>query len=104
MLLFVVLVVAGFIGILYYGRRYKSIGTTVGVCVEVKTEFSDFSGMRDMQDKDPRSYRPYIKYTWQGREYIAESFFSYGTAKYFPGDTVTVAVNDKDKSIVKILN
>lgn len=106
MAIFIILVIAGFAALLLFGRYYKSAGTAEGVCTEVKTEFGEKRSSaysHQMHGVDNRMYRPYVKYTWEGREYVSKSFAAYSTAKYFPGDRVLVAVHDGDKDIVKIL-
>lgn len=86
--------------------RYKAIGQAEGVCVEVKTEYGDPGSTpykRQMRGRDSRMYRPYIKYSWEGREYVAKSFGAYSQAKIFPGDRVRVLVNGEGKELVKIV-
>ena len=102
----IILVVLGFF-IFINKNAYKSIGKTVGLCVEVKTELTD-SYYNDSTDNavsgsDRRMYRPYIKYEWQGKEYIAKSFSAYSQANIFPKDEVEIEVNDENKEIVKII-
>ncbi len=58
---------------------------------------------RQLRGRDSRMYRPYIRYSWEGREYVARSVAAYGRAKIFPGDRVRVLVNDEDRELVKII-
>lgn len=86
--------------------RYPTVGQAEGVCVEVRTEYGRTdtgSGSRQMRGCDSRMYRPYVKYVWEGREYVAKSVCAYSQAKIFPGDRVRVLVNGGDKGLVKIV-
>lgn len=106
-----IIIALAFVGTVFYiiivkGTSYKSIGKTMGICVEVKVELDDNDGSpynEQMRGMDNRMYRPYIQYQWEGKEYIAKSFAAYGQAKIFPGDKVQILVNASDKNIVKIV-
>lgn len=104
LLLAFVIIVLGFIFI--KGNSFKCEGRTEGVCTEVKTEITQNDGSpynEQLRGTDNRMYRPYIKYVWHGREYMAKSFRAYSQSKIFPGDTVQIMVSASDKTIVKIL-
>lgn len=106
-----ILIALAFVATVFYivfvkGNSYKSIGKTMGICVEVKVEYDDNDGSpynEQMRGMDNRMYRPYIQYQWEGKEYIAESYVAYGQAKFFPGDKIQILVNESDKNIVKII-
>lgn len=96
--------VVGFIVV--QANHFKAEGQTVGICVEVKTEVEKDDGSpynEQLRGMDSRMYRPYIKYTWNGTEYLAKSYAAYSNAKIFPGDRVNIQVSRSDKSVVKII-
>lgn len=103
----VLLVIAAVLAFIYMKWiRYRAVGQTEGVCVEVKTECEASNGSpynRQLRGRDSRMYRPYIRYSWEGREYVARSVAAYGRAKIFPGDRVRVLVNDEDRELVKVI-
>lgn len=103
----ILLFIAGILAVIYMKWiRYRAIGQAEGICVEVKTEYGDSGSTpynRQMRGRDSRMYRPYIKYSWEGREYVARSIAAYGQAKIFPGDRVRILVNGEDKEMVKIV-
>lgn len=58
-----------------------------------------------MRGTDNRKYRIYIRYEWDGDQYLAKSYRAYSTAKFFPGDTVSIWVNKDDKKkLIKFHN
>lgn len=85
--------------------RFRGIGVTEGICKEVKVELCHEDSLHNeqMRGTDSRMYRPYIEYTWQGKQYIAKSYRAYSVAKFFPGDKVLIQVSENDKNIVKIV-
>lgn len=105
--LFTVLVIAAVLAVIYMKWiRFRSVGQAEGICVEVKTECEASSGSpynRQLRGRDSRMYRPYIRYSWEGREYVARSVAAYSQAKIFPGDRVRVLVSAEDKELVKIV-
>lgn len=100
-----------FIGIVFgfiflKGNAFKSEGQTQGICVEVKVEFNNNDGSpynEQLRGSNSRMYRPYIRYNWQGKEYVAKSFRAYSQAKVFPGDKLEIMVSVSDKEVVKIV-
>lgn len=106
-ILIILLVIAGACAFLYFkGMRFKAVGKTVGTCAEVRVETDIPNGSpynQQLRGRDSRMYRPYIRYEWEGREYIAKSFASYAQAKIFPGDKVNILVNADNKELVKII-
>lgn len=107
MLILIVVLILIIAFIVYNKRQFKSIGNTKGICVEVKNELTDpyYSDSSDnaVRGGDRRMYRPYIKYEWQGIEYVAKSYKAYSKADIFPKDEVEIEVNDLNKEVVKIV-
>lgn len=106
-IIFLILICMGFAFVLLKLSRpsSKKVGKTTGVCVEVKLELVQNRGTpynRQLRGMDSRSYRPYVKYTWEQKEYIARSFQAYSRALFFPGDKVNIYVYE-DKSVIKII-
>ncbi len=103
----IILLIAGVCFVIYKkGIQYKAIGKTEWVCVEVRTETDTPTGSprnQQLRGRDARMYRPYIRYQWEGQEYIAKSFAAYSQAGIFPGDRVEVLVNAENKELVKIV-
>ena len=106
--LLIVVVFIAVIGIKISSKdKFKSMGKTIGVCKEVRVEYSPKDGSpynEQMRGMDERMYRPYIEYKWKGNTYIAKSYRAYSVSRIFPGDQVSVLVNECDKNIVKIVS
>jgi len=52
-------------------------GRTEGICKEVKVEFTRDNGSpynEQLRGMDSRMYRPYIEYSWKGRQYLAKAY------------------------------
>lgn len=93
--------------VIYHILKYKNIDETTGICVDVKVELlkqreSPFNYR--LRGMDNRMYRYYIKYTYEGVEYIAKSYRSYQVPKVMVNDRVRVFINKDDKYIVDIIN
>lgn len=48
-------------------------------------------------------YRPFIRYNWQGEEYVAESLAAYSVCDMIVGDEVEILVNDVNRESVVIV-
>lgn len=102
MWIFIILIIGVLAGLLIWGSYFPSIGRTEGIVSRVEVEIDENHGRRG-HHTDPRSYRVYIKYEWEGRRYEAKSFAAYSMAKYFPGNDVKILIHKTDKGIVKII-
>lgn len=101
-LLFFVLLIGCFAGLLIWGTYFPTEGRTHGIVERVETETDPCHG-RKGHHSDPGSYRVYVRYKWHGVSYLAKSFKAYGTAEHFPGDQVVILVHKKDKLMVNII-
>lgn len=101
------LIVILFVVFMVWGSRpmYKVTAKTEGVVEEVRVETDrrvHTSGAAAW-GANRRAYRPYIRYDYEGRSYVGRSEQAFGRAKFFPGDKVTVGVNDVNRESVRIL-
>lgn len=104
-MIFIIIVLAVFAAALIYGSSFPSIGRAEGVIWQVETELhNDTEAYRhDRMRIDPRMYRYYVKYYYEGNEYVAKSWRAYQAPKYFPGDKVTVRISLKSMTLVDIV-
>lgn len=90
-----------------WGSRplYRVTARTEGIIEEVRLETDrrvHTSGAAAW-GANRKSYRPYIRYSYEGRSYVARSEQAFARARFFPGDRVTVGVNDVNRESVRIL-
>lgn len=106
-ILIMLLAIIGFFLFVFSKRTaYKTTGRTTGVCVDIKTEDGpDGSNphVNQMVGASEVMYRPYIRYVWQGSEYIAKSLSAYSVKNINIGDEVEILVNDVNRESVIII-
>lgn len=106
-ILIIFLVIIGFFLFVFSKRTaYKTTGKTKGVCIDIKTEEGPDGANphnKQMMGASKIMYRPYIRYSWQGKEYIAKSLSAYSIKKVDIGDEVEVLVNDVNRESVIIV-
>lgn len=96
-----------FAALVVWGSRpkYRVVAKTEGIVEEVRVEKDrsiHTSGAANW-GANRRSYRPYVRYGYEGKTYLGRSEQAFGRAKYAPGDRVLVGVNDVDRESVRIL-
>ena len=101
------LIIILFAAFVIWGSRpmYKVMAKTEGIVEEVRVETDrkvHTSGAASW-GANRKSYRPYIRYSYEGRSYVGRSEQAFGRAIFFPGDKVTVGVNDVNRESVRIL-
>ena len=105
-MLILFLFIIGFFAFVFSKRTaYKTTGRTTGVIVEIKREKGpDGSSPYSNQMMTGSSmYRPFIRYNWQGEEYVAESLAAYSVCEMIVGDEVEILVNDVNRESVVIV-
>lgn len=75
----------------------KTLGVTTGIVTEVKLEKESivvYNSNHKSHHRETRTYhRPYVKFYFEGREYIKPNVFNYGNVcKIFPNDEVTIKI------------
>lgn len=101
------LIIILFAAFLIWGSRpvYRVTARTEGVVEEVRVETDrkvHTSGAAAW-GANRKAYRPYVRYSYEGRSYVGRSEQAFGRARFFPGDKVTVGVNDVNRESVRIL-
>ncbi|MCM1057519.1 MAG: hypothetical protein NC517_07930 [Firmicutes bacterium] len=104
---FMILIVVLFVYAVVWGSGpvHKVTAKTQGIVEEVRVETDrkvHTSGAADW-GVNRKTYRPYIRYSYEGRSYVGRSEQAFSRAKFFPGDVVTIGVNDVDRESVRIL-
>ena len=105
LILFLIIIIF-FLFVFSKRTAYKTTGRTRGVCVDIKIEEGpDGTNPHNnqMMGASATMYRPYIRYSWQGKEYIAKSLSAYSIKKIDVGDKVEILVNDVNRESVKIV-
>lgn len=101
---FIVILFAAFV---VWGSRpmYRVTAKTEGIVEEVRveTDHSIHTSGGANWGANRKAYRLYVRYRHEGRTYVGRSEQAFGTAKYAPGDRVTVGVNDVNRESVRIL-
>lgn len=96
-----------FAAFVVWGSRpvYRITARAEGVVEEVRveTDCKVHTSGAAAWGANRKSYRPYVRYSYEGRSYVGRSERTFARAKYFPGDRVTIGVNDVNRESVRIL-